>query len=77
MLITLRIWFWVFMEYGFCYTGSARISRLRQKRCSIRLAKMKEEELLLEQKKDLTTWKDFLILYRLFAKRLITNMVIW
>lgn len=77
MLITLRIWFWVFMEYGVWYTGSARISRLRQKRWSIRLAKMKEEELLLEQKKDLTTWKDFLILYRLFAKRLITNMVIW
>ena len=77
MLITLRIWFWVFMDYGVWYTGRARIIRLRQKRWSIRLAKMKEEELLSEQKKDLTTWKDFLILYRLFAKRLITNMVIW
>ncbi len=77
MLITLRIWFWTFMEYGVWYTGSGRISKLKQKRWSIRLAKMKEKEMLSEQKKDLTTWKDFLILYRVFVKRLLTNMVIW
>ena len=77
MLITLRIWFLAFIEYFVWYTGSAKLSKLRQKRWSIRLAKMKEKELLAKQRKDLTTWKDFLILYRVFVKRLITNMVIW
>ena len=77
MLITLRIWFWAFIEYFVWYTGSAKLSELRQRRWSIRLAKMKEKELLAKQRKDLTTWKDFLILYRVFVKRLITNMVIW
>ncbi len=77
MLITLRIWFWTFMEYGVWYTGSSRISKLKQQRWAIRLTRIKEKELIVEQKKCLTTWKDFVILYRVFARRLITNMVIW
>ena len=77
MLFTLRIWFWTFIEYGVWYTGSSRISKLKQKRWTIRLSKIRQQELIVEQRKDLTTWRDFLILYRVFVKRLLTNMVIW
>ena len=77
MLITLRIWYWLFIENCVWYTGGARLSILKQQRWAIRLAKVREKELLAEQKKGLTNRKDLVILYRVFIKRLITNMVVW
>ena len=77
MLITLRIWFWIFVEDSVWYGGGTRLSMLKQKRWSIRLAKMRQKEYLVEQRKSLTTWRDLVILYRVMTKRLITNIVIW
>ncbi len=77
MLITLRIWWWVFIENCVWPEGGNKICRLRQKRWSIRLAKIQEKESLVKQKESLTNWKDMVILYRLVTKRLITNMVVW
>ena len=77
MLITLRIWFWVFVENSVWYTGGIKVGILRQQRWAIRLTKMQEKEYLIEQRKSLTSWKELVILYRVFIKRLITNMVIW
>jgi len=77
MLITLRIWYWLFIENCVWYTGGARLSILKQQRWAIRLAKIREKEYLAEQRKGLTTWKEFLILYRVITKRLITKMVVW
>ena len=77
MLITLRIWYWLFIENCVWYTGGARLSILKQQRWAIRLAKVREKEFLAEQKKGLTNRKDLVILYRVFIKRLIPNMVVW
>jgi len=77
MLITLRIWYWIFIENAFWYSGGTKICLLKQKRWSIRLTKMREKEYLAEQRKSLTTWRDLVILYRVITKRLITNIVIW
>ena len=77
MLITLRIWFWVFVENTVWYTGGIKVSILRQQRWTIKLARIREKESLVEQRKDLTNWKDMVILYRLITKRLLTNMVVW
>ena len=77
MLITLRIWYWLFIENCVWYTGGARLSVLKQQRWAIRLAKVREKEFLAEQKKGLTNRKYLVILYRVFIKRLITNMVVW
>jgi hypothetical protein len=77
MLITLRIWYWIFIENAFWYSGGTKICLLKQKRWSIRLTKMREKEYLAEQRKSLTTWRDLVILYRVITKRLITNMVVW
>ena len=77
MLITLRIWFWVFVENTVWYTGGIKVSILRQQRWAIRLAKMQEKEYLIEQRKSLTDWRDLIILYRVITKRLITKIVNW
>jgi len=77
LLITLRIWFWVFVENTVWYTGGIKVSILRQQRWTIKLARIREKESLVEQRKDLTNWKDMVILYRLITKRLLTNMVVW
>ena len=77
MLITLRIWWWSFIEVSFWFTGGNKISALKQQRWTIRLAKIQEKESLVKQKESLTNWKDMVILYRLVTKRLITNMVVW
>ena len=77
MLITLRIWFWIFVENSVWYTGGIKVSLLRQQRWAIRLAKMREKESLIEQRKSLTSWIELVILYRVITKRLITNMVVW
>ena len=77
MLITLRIWYWIFIDNCVWYTGGIKISVLKQQRWSIRLDKMREKESLIEQRKSLTTWRDLVILYRVITKRLITNMVVW
>ena len=77
MLITLRIWFWIFVENAFWYSGGTKICLLKQQRWSIRLAKMREKESLIEQRKSLTSWIELVILYRVITKRLITNMVVW
>ena len=77
MLITLRIWFWIFVENAFWYSGGTKICLLKQQRWSIRLAKMREKESLIEQRKSLTSWRELVILYRVITKRLITNMVVW
>tara|TARA_Y100000296_G_C4962938_1_gene151918 strand:+ start:45 stop:275 length:231 start_codon:yes stop_codon:yes gene_type:complete len=76
-LITIRIWYWQFIEVAVWHTGGHKLSRLRQQRWAIKLAKIREKESLIEQRKDLTNWKDMAILYRLVTKRLLTNMVVW
>jgi|TARA_Y100000296_G_C5078862_1_gene208836 hypothetical protein len=77
MLITLRIWWWSFIEVSFWFTGGHKISALKQQRWTIRLAKIQEKESLVKQKESLTNWKDMVILYRLITKRLLTNMMMW
>ena len=77
MLITLRIWWWSFIEVSFWFTGGNKISALKQQRWVIRLAKIQEKESLVKQKESLTNWKDMVILYRLITKRLLTNMMMW
>ena len=77
MLITLRIWWWSFIEVSFWFTGGNKISALKQQRWTIRLAKIQEKESLVKQKESLTNWKDMVILYRLITKRLLTNMMMW
>ena len=77
MLITLRIWGWIFLENSVWYSGGTKVCLLKQQRWSIRLAKMQEKESLIEQRKSLTSWIELVILYRVITKRLITNMVVW
>ena len=77
MLITLRIWYWIFIDNCVWYTGGIKVSVLKQQRWAIRLAKAREKEYLIEQRKSLTTWRDLVILYRVITKRLITNMMVW
>ena len=77
MLITLRIWYWSFIEISIWFTGGNKISALKQQRWAIRLAKIQEKESLVKQKESLTNWKDMVILYRLITKRLLTNMMMW
>ena len=77
MLITIRIWYWIFIENGVWHTGGGKLSMLKQRRWAIRLAKTQEKESLVAQRKDLTNWRDMVILYRLITKRLLTNMVVW
>ena len=77
MLITLRIWFWIFIDYNLWPSGGYRLSMLKQERHRIRLAKVKEKEQLALERKALTNWKDMVILYRLITKRLLTNMMMW
>ena len=77
MLITLRIWYWIFVDSCVWYTGGIKVSVLKQQRWAIRLAKAREKEYLIEQRKSLTSWKDLVILYRVITKRLITNMMVW
>ena len=77
MLITIRIWFWLFIECFVWHTSGSKLSSLRQQRWAIRLAKIREKETLVTQRKDLTNWKDGVILYRLITKRLISNILMW
>ena len=77
MLITLRIWYWIFIDNCVWHTGGIKVSVLKQQRWAIRLAKAREKEYLIEQRKSLTSWKDLVILYRVITKRLITNIVVW
>ena len=77
MLITIRIWFWLFIENCVWHTGGTKLSNLRQQRWAIKLAKIQEKEALLTQRKDLTNWRDGVILYRLITKRLISNILMW
>ena len=77
MLITLRIWYWSFIEISIWFTGGNKISALKQQRWAIRLTKIQEKESLVKQKESLTNWKDMVILYRLITKRLLTNMMMW
>ena len=77
MLITLRIWYWIFIDNCVWHTGGTKVSILKQQRWAIRLAKVREKEYLVEQRKSLTTWRDLVILYRVITRRLITNMVVW
>jgi len=77
LLITLRIWWWSFIEVSFWFTGGNKISALKQQRWTIRLAKIQEKESLVKQKESLTNWKDMVILYRLITKRFLTNMMMW
>ena len=77
MLITPRIWYWIFIENCVWHTGGTKVCLLKQQRWAIRLVKIREKEYLVEQTKSLTTWRDLVILYRVITKRLITNMVVW
>ena len=75
MLITVRIWFWIFIDQGVWSTSSSKISILRQRRHCIRLAQAKEKEQLALERKALTNWKEMVILYRLITKRILTGIV--
>ena len=77
MLITLRIWFWIFVDQSVWLTGGSKLSLLRQQRWAIRLAKIQEKESLVVQRKDLTNWREVVILYRLITKRILTSIVMW
>ena len=77
MLITLRIWFWIFVDQSVWHTGGSKLSLLRQQRWAIRLAKIQEKESLVVQRKDLTNWREVVILYRLITKRILTSIVMW
>ena len=77
MLITLRIWFWIFIDQGVWSTSGSKISILRQKRHCIRLAQTKEKEQLALERKALTNWKEMVILYKVITRRIITSMVMW
>lgn len=77
MLITLRIWFWIFIDQSVWHTGGSKLSLLRQQRWAIRLAKIQEKESLVVQRKDLTNWREVVILYRLITKRILTSIVMW
>ena len=46
MLITIRIWFWLFIECCVWHTSGTRLSILKQQRWAIRLAKIQEKEQL-------------------------------
>ena len=77
MLITLRIWYWQFIEVGLWYTGGHKLSMLRQKRHRIRLANAKEKESLALQKEAVTNWRDVVILYRMITSRFAKTMFMW
>ena len=77
MLITLRIWFWIFVDQSVWHTGGSKLSLLRQQRWAIRLAKIQEKESLVVQRKDLTNWREVVILYTLITKRILTSLVMW
>ena len=77
MLITLRIWFWIFIDQGVWSTTSSKVSILRQKRHRIRLAQAKEKEQLALERKALTNWKEMVILYKVITRRILTSMVMW
>ena len=77
MLITLRIWFWIFIDQGVWSTTGSKVSILRQKRHRIRLANAKGKEQLALERKTLTNWKEMVILYRLITRRILTGIVMW
>jgi hypothetical protein len=77
MLITPRVWFWIFIENCVWHTGGTRLCVLKQQRWVVRLAKVREKECLVEQRKSLTTWRELVILYRVITKRLLTKMAAW
>jgi len=77
MLITLKIWFWIFVDHSVWPTGGSKLSILRQQRWASRLAKRREKESLVEQKESLTNWRELVIFYRMITKRLLTRMVMW
>ena len=77
MLITLRIWFWEFIEVWIWFTGGHKLSALKQERHRIRLAKEKEKELVAQQKESIDNWKDMVILYKMITSRLAKTMLMW
>ena len=77
MLITIRIWFWQFIEGWVWFTGGHKLSALRQERHRIRLAKAQEKEMVVLQKELVTNWRAVIILYRMISSRLIKTMFIW
>ena len=77
MLITLRNWFWIFIDQSVWCTTGCKVSILRQKRHCIRLAKAKEKEQLTLERNSLTNWKEMVILYRLIKNRILTSIVMW
>ena len=77
MLITLRIWYWIFIESCVWHTSGARLSILKQQRWAIRSANLQEKERLALERKTLTSWKEMVILYRLITRRILTSIVMW
>ncbi len=77
MLITLRIWFWEFIEVWIWFTGGHKLSALKQERHRIRLAKEKEKEMVAQQKDSVNNWKDMVILYRMITSRVAKTMFMW
>ncbi len=77
MLITLRIWFWTFVDQSVWHTGGSKLSILKQQRWAIRLANLQEKERLALERKTLTNWKEMVILYRMITRRILTSIVMW
>jgi hypothetical protein len=54
LFITLKIWFFIFIEYSVWHLQGEQLCRLRRERHRIRLAKAKEERYLELQRKKTT-----------------------
>ena len=75
MFITLKIWFFIFIEYNVWHLQGNQLCRLRQERHRTRLAKAKEERYLELQRAPLINWKDIVLLDR--GKQLMKNFIVY
>ena len=75
MFITLKIWFFIFIEYNVWHIHGNQLSRLRRERHRIRLAKAKEERYLELQRVPLINWKDIVLLDR--GNQLMKNFIVY
>ena len=75
MFITLKIWFFIFIEYNVWHLQGNQLCRLRQERHRTRLAKAKKERYLELQRAPLINWKDIVLLDR--GKQLMKNFIVY
>ncbi len=73
MLITLKIWFFIFIEDNLWHLADSKLCRLKQERHRIRLAKLKERSRLKLHRTPLVNWKDIVLFDR--EKHLMKNFI--